>query len=139
LFRNNGSREKAMPTYQYWNENNVGTYVQENYAFMDRLFSRHGDTLRDSLVNAPDENTLRARMNAAVPHLAIPSNVRVGVLDLQSAKYKDWTIDTKAETYYIMVLPPNPQRTPQSSQTTYIDDQEWTNAWYHAVVDGYGM
>jgi hypothetical protein len=127
-----------MPTYQYWNEDNVGTYVQNNYKFMDKLFSRHGDNLRSSLVNAPDEATLRARMNAELPQLNIPLNVRVGVLDLQTPKYKDWGI-ADGDTYYIMVLPPNPQRQPQSTQSTYIDDQEWENAFYHATVDGYGM
>ena len=129
-----------MPTYQYWKEKDVGTYVQENYDFMDRLFSaKHGPGLRDSLVNAPDEDTLRDTMNAELPHLKIPKNVRVGVADLQNAKYKDWKIDTQTETYYIMVLPPDPQRKPQSTDQYYVDDQEWTNAWYHATVDGYGM
>jgi hypothetical protein len=128
-----------MPTYQYWNEDDVGTYVQNNYKFMDKLFGVHGDHLRQSLVNAPDENTLRTRMNTELPQLKIPQNVRVGVADLQTAKYKDWGINTQTETYYIMVLPPNPQRQPQSTAQTYIDDQEWENAWYHATVDGYGM
>jgi hypothetical protein len=106
---------------------------------MDKLFGSTGNALRASLVNASDENTLRAKMNAELPHLKIPANVRVGVLDLQTAHYKDWGISTQNETYYIMVLPPNPQRQPQSTQSTYIDDQEWENAWYHATVDGYGM
>jgi hypothetical protein len=129
-----------MPTYQYWNENNVGTYVQDNYKFMDKLFSpKHGPGLRDSLVNAPDEDTLRDTMNAELPHLKIPKKVRVGVADLETAKYKDWGINTKSDIYYIMVLPPNPQRPSQSTDQNYIDDQEWTNAWYHAMVDGYGM
>jgi hypothetical protein len=69
LFRNSGSREKTMPTYQYWNEDDVGTYVQNNYKFMDELFGRHGDNLRNSLVNAADEDALRDKMNAKLPHL----------------------------------------------------------------------
>ena len=128
-----------MPTYQYWNEDDVGTYVQNNYKFMDELFGRHGDNLRNSLVNAADEDALRDKMNAKLPHLKIPQNVKVGVVDLQNGKCQLWGMNTQTDTYYIMVLPPNPQRKPQSNQTTYIDDQEWENAWYHATVDGYGM
>jgi hypothetical protein len=129
-----------MPTYQYWDEDNVGTYVQNNYEFMDQLFGVKGDHLRKILWDAANdsEGALRDLMNAKLPHLKIPNTVRVGLADLQAPRYKDFGINA-GDTYYIMVLPPNPQRQPQSTQQTYIDDQEWENAFYHATVDGYGM
>jgi len=41
------------------------------------------------------------------------------------------------DAFYIFVIPPTPQRVPNNK--AYQEMQAFESAWYHAIVDGYGL
>jgi hypothetical protein len=62
--------------------------------------------------------------------------IRIIVVDVQYARMKWYPdnvlIDPVNELFYLLVMPPVPQ--------TYDPVmQGWESAWYHAIVDGFGM
>jgi hypothetical protein len=48
-------------------------------------------------------------------------------------------IDPNNNYFYLLVLPPVPTRYDPVAQPGYEEMQAWESAWYHAIVDGYGM
>ena len=74
--------------------------------------------------------------------LVIPPGVRIVLVDLETARlhYNGPTLDTTpvtGDTFYQLVMPPVPRRHPGNAE--YKHDQQWEDAWYHAIVDSYGM
>jgi hypothetical protein len=134
-------REKKMPgPWKPPTYDQIGTYTQYNYEFLDRVFNEGpGEPdpgIRHSYRNY-DANQLRQHIQSDL-HLAIPNNVKVAVFDVELAHFTDpQHIQFGSDTYYIMVLPPYPRLNPGNA--VYQEDQTWLDAWYHASVDGYGM
>jgi hypothetical protein len=130
---------QLMPPWKPWSPNHVGQYVQHNYAFMDQLFDpANGAAFRQAFWNYPNEDALRNAINSHL-HLNIPNTVRVGFFDVERPAFHSFPppINAATDNYYVMILPSMPRRKP--GDNTYIEDQAWEDAWYHAVVDGFGM
>jgi hypothetical protein len=126
--------------YKPWSYADVGAYTQHNYAFVDTLFQdgpgEPNPGIRRSYRHYTG-NQLRLQIQSDLG-LTIPSDVKVGVFDIELAHFHNpEAINFSADAYYIMVLPPFPRQNPGNN--VYIRDQAWQDAWYHAVVDGYGM
>jgi hypothetical protein len=125
-----------MPPWKPWDENEVGTYVQDNYEFVDRLFGPQGAAIRKKFWACTTETQLRKAIKDEAK-INVPASVRVGVFDVEAAALKVIKkIDPKTEDFYIMVMPPKPRR---KNTADYKDGQAWEEAWFHAIVDGYGI
>ena len=134
--------------YKPWDETVVGDYVQRNYNFLDQMFSEGkgaptGST-RDRYLNYTGPQ-LRQHVNNDL-HIPIPAQVKIGVFDCETVKFNDPDhIAFNNDAYYILVLPPMPRGyspnppPPNPPSQDHTDDQAWHSAWYHSVVDGYGM
>ena len=48
-------------------------------------------------------------------------------------------INPSNDYFYLLILPPVPNNANYAGQPGYKDMQAWESAWYHAIVDGYGM
>jgi hypothetical protein len=130
-----------------YNANLVGVTTQALYTFVQELFSPRGPALRTQLLNAPDENQLRLMLGNW--GIFIPTNIggagspplRIMLVDVQSTQ--TWQahppIDPNNNYFYLLVLPPVPTRYDPVAQPGYEEMQAWESAWYHAIVDGYGM
>jgi hypothetical protein len=130
-----------MPPWKPWVSNLVGQYVQDNYSFMDQLFDPVGGAaFRQQFWDYPNEAALRVAINNYL-NLNLAHTVRVGFFDVEKpgARFFDPPIKPD-EQWYVMVLPPMPRRNAGTAgYDQYVDSQEWEDAWYHAVVDSYGM
>jgi hypothetical protein len=129
-----------MPPWKPWYDANLGDYVQSNYNVATHLFDPlTGTAFRQSFWACANENALRDKINGLL-NLGIPNHVRVGFFDVEAAdqgcKFFAPPIDTAGDDFYIMILPSVPRR---SNAPEYINDQAMEDAWFHAVVDGYGM
>jgi hypothetical protein len=65
-----------------------------------------------------------------------PNPIRLMFVDVQNAQVwqdpKKKKIDPVNDLFYLLVMPPTPQKYDPEMQA-------WESAWYHAIVDGYGM
>jgi hypothetical protein len=126
---------------------NAGNTTQYLYAFVQELFGAGGAALRNQLMNAQDEDEVRAVLNSkgiVIPRLtggASSPPVRIKIVDVQTAGV--WEahppINPNNDFFYVLVLPPVPSNSNYAGQPGYTDMQAWESAWYHAIVDGYGM
>jgi len=67
--------------------------------------------------------------------------LRIMLVDVQNAQ--TWQepppINPVTDYFYLLVMPPVPSNPNYPGQPGYQDMQAWESAWYHAIVDGYGM
>jgi hypothetical protein len=113
----------------------VGEAVQGNYWFLDKLFAPGGNAYRQSIL-AMNDNQLRQELSEY--GLDIPQGVRLVVVDLETATLQPVGGALNAQDpFYQLVMPPAPRRHAGNAQ--YRHDQQWEDAWYHAIVDSYGM
>jgi hypothetical protein len=116
----------------------VGKEVQKYKVILDRLFDNAGhQALRDTLYNCADETALRDAFKTQLD-IDIAADVRIMLIDVENARWKsfDPQIDPKKDKFYVYILPPIPRR---STVAEYKTMQAWEGAWYHAMVDSYGM
>jgi hypothetical protein len=125
----------ALPPgpYKPYSSNSVGEHVQNNYEFFNDIFD--DKNYRDDLF-AMDQDGLRKELEKEYG-LKIPPEVKIVLIDLESARMQPDDIDPTRDTFYQLVMPPTPRRHPGSPE--YKHDQAWEDAWYHAIVDSYGM
>jgi hypothetical protein len=124
----------------------AGTTTQVLYAFVQELFdATNGPALRNQLMTAHDEDEVRAILNSrgiVIPRLTGTTGsapVRIKIVDVQSARVWEQqpAIDPNNDFFHVLVMPPVPSN--YAGQPGYTDMQAWESAWYHAIVDGYGM
>lgn len=129
-----------------YNANLIGVTTQHLYGFLQELFGNQGQALRDQLMHANDENQLRIMLGNW--GILIPANVnglplRIMMVDIQNARtWQDRNqnpIKPNTDYFYLLTLPPVPSNPNYAGQPGYKDMQAWESAWYHAIVDGYGM
>jgi hypothetical protein len=129
---------------------NAGNTAQYLYAFVQELFGTGGPALRNQLMSAHDEDEVRAVLNSkgiVIPRLSGGSGtspLRIMLVDVQNAKtWQDRNypnpIDPTTDYFYLLVMPPVPSNANYAGQPGYTDMQAWESAWYHAIVDGFGM
>jgi hypothetical protein len=130
----------AGPWSWQWDEKSVGQNTQNIYNFLDKLWSDQpppsGRTLRDELRAITSEADLKYFVNANIG-IKIPEDVRLVLVDIEDAKttrYRD--IDPSLHPFYVLVIPPTPRR---KESEDYKDGQAWSEAWFHATTDGWGM
>jgi hypothetical protein len=143
-----------MPAYKPYDPEKVGAIVDVNHRFLknlwsgDKLWGNPGQerTLRDHLFDLADEQALRdalAQQGITVtPPPGVQQPVRVMLVDIENARTKTYgpAIRARDELFYVLVLPPNPQRTTHDpSKIDYKEMLAWSGAYYHASSDGYGM
>src|SRR5262245_25898332 len=126
----------ALPPgpYKPYNSRKVGQQIQNNYEFLKYLFDDDNKDYRDELFGMNDDDL---RTELAGYGLVIPKEVRIVLIDLEFARMQPTDIKPDKDTFYQLVLPPVPRRHPDSPE--YKHDQQWEDAWYHAIVDSYGM
>jgi hypothetical protein len=123
--------------YKPYDPQQVGAQVQNNYAFLHKLFAANNSQYRQKLFAMTDA---QLTTELAEYGLVIPPGVRIVLVDLEIAQMHcngPQPIDPTQETFYQLVMPPVPRLHPGSAQ--YKHDQQWEDAWYHAIVDSYGM
>jgi len=114
----------------------VGTYAQINYEFlMNKLWSPAGRQIRDQFIAAPTQAALQALLTEY--KIPFEQNVRILVVDLETARTNGFSPNAAADDFYTLVLPPSPRRHPNEAH--YREMQGWTSAHYHAINDSYGM
>jgi len=125
-----------MPPTKPYNEYKVGEVVQHNYKFFGDCFDPSNGPFRDwFFAGSTTEDDVRAKLKAY--QLDIPVGIKLVVVDLQNARIRNWSLtDPKAQEFYEFIMPPVPQR---SDNEDYVESQQWEEAWFHAIVDGYGM
>ncbi len=124
----------AGPTKPY-DENKVGKQVQTNYAFLEKLFGARQKAFRDRFFRCRTESALRRALHSqGVP---VKPGVRIMILDVEYARTKVFgPINPRRDNFYVLVMPPVPRK---KKSNDYKDAQAWDGAWYHAIVDSYGM
>jgi hypothetical protein len=128
----------------------VGVTTQHLYEFLQQLFGPDNAAFRANLLAAPDESQLRIMLGDW--GIVIPTNIegpdspplRIMLVDIQSTQtWQDPTqqvkINPATDYFYVLVMPPVPTRYDPAVQPGYEVMQAWESAWYHAMVDGYGM
>jgi hypothetical protein len=127
---------------------NPGVETKHLYDFVQKLFD--GPTqaaFRASLFAAPDENQLRIMLGdwgIFIPTvIGAPGSppLRIMLVDVENASTWQDTppINPATDYFYVLVMPPVPTRYDPVAQPGYEEMQAWESAWYHAMVDGYGM
>jgi hypothetical protein len=133
-----------------YDESLVGSLTQALFAFLDKeLFAAGNAAIRNNLLNAPDEHQLRLMLGnygIFIPALiGGPGSapLRIMLVDVQSTRtWQDPNqapINAANDYFYLLVMPPVPTRYDPTAQPGYEKMQAWESAWYHAIVDGYGM
>lgn len=132
-----------------YNTAQVGVTTQHLYEFLQELFGPDNATFRTNLLAAHDEGQLRIML--ADWGIFIPAHIgaegspplRIMLVDIQSTQiWQDPTqapINPATDYFYVLVMPPVPTRYDPAAQPGYEEMQAWESAWYHAMVDGYGM
>jgi hypothetical protein len=146
----NLTEELAMPgPWKSYDLGQVGTTSQYLYNFVQLLFGPGNAAVRSTLLGALNEAQLRTLLQSY--GISIPSNIggtgspplRIMLVDIESAQtWQDPTqpkINPTTDFFYVLVMPPVPTRFDPAVQPGYEEMQAWESAWYHAVVDGYGM
>jgi hypothetical protein len=136
LLSGSHSKEQTMPPTKPYSEYKVGEVAQANYKFFEDCFDPGNKPFRDWFFDgATTEPQVRARLKAY--GLDIPEGIKLVVVDLQYARMKNWSLKKpEEEPFYEFILPPVPTR---STNADYVESQQWEEAWFHAIVDGYGM
>jgi hypothetical protein len=134
-----------------YDEDTVGALTQALYRFLEYHLFVQGNPVRGNLMQAYDENQLRVMLgNYGIfippridPNDANSAPVRIMLVDIQTATiWQDHTqpaINYQTDTFYVLVMPPIPSNSHYAGQPGYQDMQAWQSAWYHAIVDGFGM
>ena len=115
----------------------VGAVVDNLKYFVDQLFDpQNQSAFRNQFFQHKHESVVRQLL--ADNKVIIPPDdgngnpVRIVIVDIQNARM--WKADdfNANQLFYLLVMPPVP---------TYYDTemQAWESAWYHAIVDGFGM
>jgi hypothetical protein len=127
----------------------VGVTTQHLYEFLQKLFGPGNAAFRANLLAAPDERQLRIMLGdwgIFIPtHIGATGSppLRIMLVDIQSTHtWQDPTqapINPDTDYFYLLVMPPVPTRYDPAVQPGYEEMQAWESAWYHAMVDGYGM
>jgi hypothetical protein len=124
------------PPYAY---SSLGDQVQLNYNFLERLFDPGTqEAFRKSFFDSKDEPHLRNMLRGY--DIDIPAPTRIVLVDLENAKWfvhDPKAFDPVSQDFYQLVMPPVPRKHPGSDE--YKESQQYEDAWYHAVVDSYGM
>ena len=139
-----------MPPWKQY-PGTTGAEVDHLKYFVDRLFGIPGNdpmAFRKQFFDIPDsspdglhgENVLRQMLadnqiiippdDGAKP----PNPIHIVLVDVQTAHLKCYykKFNAANDLFYLLVMPPIP--------TQYnADMQAWESAWYHAIVDGFGM
>jgi hypothetical protein len=129
-----------MPPVKPYNWANVGDAAQHNYKFFEDCFDPNPATnkaFRDWFFDSSTtEPNVRTKLKNTY-HLDIPAPIKLVVVDLQWARCKNWSLtDPATQDFYEFIMPPRPTRWPDKY---YVESQQWEEAWFHAIVDGYGM
>jgi hypothetical protein len=126
-----------MPPKKDYDETKVGATLQGIYALSEILFDpKSQKTFRDQFFDlAATEDTARELLG---PYgIVVAPGVKIMVVDIENARTRTFgTIDAVKDDFYVFVMPPVPRR---STTKDYKDSQAWEGAWYHSIVDGYGM
>jgi len=129
-----------------YNQNHVGRTTQALYGFLTDLFDgTKGPALRKQLLGAMSEDEVRAVLvtyGIVIPRQTDQGDpLRIMLVDVQNAQ--TWQepppINPVTDYFYLLVMPPVPSNPNYPGQPGYQDMQAWESAWYHAIVDGYGM
>lgn len=123
----------AGPTKPY-DEHQVGKQLQTNYAFLEKLFGPKQKAFRDRFFRCKSEAALRRALRREGVRVA--AGVKTMIVDVENARVKSFGINPRRDNFYILVMAPVPRR---KKSEDYRDSQAWEGAWYHAIVDGYGM
>jgi hypothetical protein len=127
----------------------VGVTTEHLYEFLQQLFGSGNAAFRANLLAAPDERQLRIMLGDW--GIFIPTDIggtgspplRIMLVDIQSTRtWQDPNqapINPATDYFYVLVMPPVPTRYDPAVQPGYEEMQAWESAWYHAMVDGYGM
>ncbi len=133
----------AGPTKPY-DPADVKNQLGHNYDFTAKLFGQGQQAFRNTFFNCTTEAALRALLLAE--KITVAADVRIMLVDVENARSKTFgPIDASNEKFYVLVMAPvprgdgRPAANPPAVDPGYIDMQAWENAWYHAIVDGYGM
>jgi hypothetical protein len=132
-----------------YNPAQVGITTEHLFDFLQQLFGAGQGPFRANLFAAPNENQLRTMLGdwgifipAIIGGPGSPP-LRIMLVDVESARtWQDPTqppINPAADYFYVLVMPPVPTRYAPGAQPGYEEMQAWESAWYHAIVDGYGM
>jgi hypothetical protein len=128
-----------MPPWKPVNLYPVGSTVDNLHWFLDHLFDAGQQAFRDQFFMLGNEAQLRDLL--ATNKIFIPATdpqtgnpIRLMIVDVEYARchHYDAPIVPARDLFYLLVMPPVPR---------YYDPvmQNWESAWYHAIVDGYGM
>lgn len=150
-----------MPIDKPWDPATVGDKTIEYHSFARLLFGLDpfpippviaGNTnVRDDLkavsqqVGATDTDLRNAikHYKVNIPPTSTRNNpLRIIVFDVERGDLYWAGNDPRQgiQDYYVFVMPADPKGRPHGhNQPEYRDEQAWESAWYHAVVDGYGM
>jgi hypothetical protein len=88
--------------------------------------------LKQQGINIPETHTVGGQKH----------DIRIVIVDVQNARLASYETDPKLfgrkeidknDWFYLLVMPPVP------SIPAEVDLQTYESAWYHAIVDGYGM
>lgn len=123
-----------------WKQDTVGENAQRNYKFLEALWDiSRNPPLRDELFKYDSEAHLRSYLSENWS-IDVPSDVRIMVVDIESARTRSYINDPNKDTFYVLVLPPALRRqTHDKDKADYREAQASAGAWYHATSDGYGM
>jgi hypothetical protein len=119
----------------------VGSTVDNLYGFLQSLFDpANQQAFRDSFFNLKTEAELRDLLLTNKIYIPVDDStpqknpIRIMVVDVEYARCisYDKKIDPKTDFFYLLVMPPVPHKYDTKMQT-------WESAWYHAIVDGFGM
>jgi hypothetical protein len=130
------AEEGAMPgPTKPYDEKKVGDQLQANYVFLEKLFGTQQKAFRDRFFRCATEAKLRSALSRE--KIKVPSDVRIMLVDVEFARMKTFgSVNPRRDKFYILVMPPVPRR---ERTEDYKEMQAWQGAWYHAIVDGYGM
>jgi hypothetical protein len=124
-----------MPPTKPYSADKVGEAAQHNYKFFEDCFDPGNGPFRDWFFAASTgEEDVRAKLKDY--KLVVPGSVKLVVVDLENARMRNWSLNPKTQDFYEFIMPPVPRR---SEDDDYVEGQLWEEAWFHAMVDGYGM
>jgi hypothetical protein len=119
--------------------NPVGQTVDNLHWFLDQLFGASQQAFRDQFFHLSDEDQLRNLL--ATNRIFIPATdpqsgnpIRIMLVDVENARCHHYGahINPATDLFYLLVMPPVPRHYDPTMQN-------WESAWYHAIVDGFGM
>jgi len=130
-----------MPPKKEYDEAKVGETLQKIYTFSEQIFGLKSHIDQKEVRNqffepAATEDTVRALIHKFLG-IKVAQSTKIMVVDIENARTRTFgTIDAAKDDFYVFVMPPVPRR---SKTDDYKESQAWEGAWYHSIVDGYGM